>query len=317
MSKSLRAQTSAKKVFNQRDELTVSVIIPTYNSPWLDQTLAGMRAQTYNPSLFEVLVVGQDTYNQVQEDVRVRLFSTEKPQPPAVARNWGLSRAQGDVVCFIDSDCVPQPNWLEILMARFADPAVSVVGGGIDFPQKGYWSRCDALASAYEQLSFQPAGTRRQLPSMNFSARRAVLLDFGGFDKSYPYPSGEDADLCMRLRQQDYTLHFEPQARISHLGWRRTLPAVLGHIQRYGEFSPWINPELEDVVKPPFFFKHWFSMACVAPFLAGWISLRMYLRQPQLLKLWHLLPGLYLVQLAWCRGIVQALYQRQRKQIQQ
>jgi len=271
--------------------------------------LAGIRGQTYDLALVEVLVVGQDTYNQVEEDELVHLLSTPTPQPPAVARNWGLSRARGEVVCFIDADCVPDPNWLEILLARYADPAVAVVGGGIQFPRKGYWERCDALASAYEQLSFQSAGTRRQLPSMNFSARREVLLNFGGFDENFPYPSGEDADLCMRLRQQHHTLYFEPRALIHHLGWRNTITTVWSHIRRYGEFSPWINPKLADIVQPPIFFRHWLSMACISPFLAGWISLRMYTRKPQLFRMWYLLPGLYLVQLAWCSGVVQKLYQ--------
>lgn len=292
--------------------LTVSVIIPTLNSPWIGQTLAGIRNQTYDLALVEVLVVGQDTHNQVQEDRLVRLYSTPAPQPPAVARNLGLSKAQGEVVCFIDADCVPHKNWLERLVARYADPGIVVVGGGIEFPQTGYWARCDALASAYEQLSFHPTGTRRQLPSMNFSARRTVLLEFGGFDESYPYPSGEDADLCMRLRRQRYELHFEPQALIYHLGWRRNITSTCVHIRRYGEFSPWINPELKDIVNPPFFFQHWLGMLCVSPFLAGWISLRMYLRTPQLFQMWYLLPGLYLLQLAWCSGVVKKLYQGHR-----
>jgi glycosyltransferase involved in cell wall biosynthesis len=292
------------------NQLTISVVIPTLNSPWLDQTLAGLRRQTYNLDLVEVLVVGQDGCHPVAEDSMVRMIYTPQPQPPAVARNLGLEAATGDIVCFTDDDCVPDPTWLEMLANRYADSTVTVIGGSIDFPQHGYWIRCDALASAYEQLHFQPAGIRRQLPSMNFSARREVLLALGGFNTNYPFPSGEDAELCMRLRQRQHLLHFEPRAIVYHLGWRQTLVTVWTHIRRYGKFSAWINPELTDIVKPPFFFRHWLTMLAVSPLLAVWLSMRMYVRRPSLLTAWFLLPGLYLAQLAWCSGVIYSLRQR-------
>lgn len=293
--------------------LTVSVVIPTLNSPWLPQTIAGLRQQTYDLSLVEVLVVGREDAGRIETDALIKFIETDGPRPPAISRNIGLFAATGDIVCFIDDDCLPDPTWLEKLMAMYTSPHVEVVGGGMQFPTaaEGYWLRCDALASMYEYLEFRPAGLRKQLPSMNLSARRALLVNLGGFDEDYPFASGEDAELCMRLRREGHNLYFEPGAIVYHLGWRKTAKTVWGHIYRYGQFSPWITPSLSDVVSPPFFFRHWLLFLLVTPALMLWISARMFLRSPHLLRSWTLFPGLCIAQLAWCLGVIYQLRQRE------
>ena len=40
------------------------------------------------------------------------------------ARNIGLEMAGGDIVAFCDDDAVPDPVWLDLLTAPFADPQV-------------------------------------------------------------------------------------------------------------------------------------------------------------------------------------------------
>lgn len=290
--------------------LRLSVIIPTLNSPLLARTLEGLHQQNYDPTLIEVIVVGLDKDESVKHYPSFLFIDTLQARAPAISRNIGLRMATGDVVCFIDDDCVPKPDWLTNLAQAYADAAVMVVGGGIDFPNHGYWAQSDALAAAFEQLSFRPKGVRRQLPSMNFSARRHVLMAYSGFDETFAFASGEDAELCMRLRRNGHLLHFEPGASIEHLGWRGTVRTMVRHIYRYGIYSPWINPRLSDIVQPPVFMRHWLLMLLATVPLAGWITVRMYLRESQLWRHLHLIPGLFLAQLAWGAGVVRGLYAR-------
>ena len=44
---------------------------------------------------------------------------------PGAARNTGLLSVATDLVAFLDSDCVPEPGWIERLAAHLADPAVA------------------------------------------------------------------------------------------------------------------------------------------------------------------------------------------------
>ncbi|MCB0155829.1 MAG: glycosyltransferase [Anaerolineae bacterium] len=288
----------------------VSVVIPTLNAPTLAETLAALRGQRYDLSRVEVLVVGVAAPDVVQADGLVRYIDTGGPVSAARARNVGLAEARGEIICFTDDDCRPAPDWLEKLLAAYQTGDRGVVGGGMSLPRRGYWAQCDAMTSAYEQLNFQPAGPRRQLPSLNFSMRRALLAQFNGFSESFPKAAGEDSHLSARLRQAGHTLWFTPEAVVDHLGWRKSGPAVLGHAHLFGQHSVWIQPDMERFVKPPFFFRHWLLMLLITPLLAGWITGRMYLRQRRMCRYWVLLPGIYLAQVAWGLGVTRTLWRR-------
>jgi hypothetical protein len=52
--------------------------------------------------------------------------------------------------------------------------------------------------------------------SYNFGARRAALQAVGGFDETYPAPSGEDNDLSYRLRDRGFAIRFVRDALVDH-----------------------------------------------------------------------------------------------------
>src|SRR4030042_2415859 len=89
----------------------VSIIIPNLHSPIVGQTLQSLEAQDY-AGPFEIIVVGQDKYGQVSEGGRVRAIVTPQSISPAAARNLGILSAQGEILVFIDSDCVASRDWL-------------------------------------------------------------------------------------------------------------------------------------------------------------------------------------------------------------
>src|SRR5688500_12914512 len=45
------------------------------------------------------------------------------------AKNRGFDAASGDIAIFADSDCRLERDWLEQMLAPFADPKVSIVAG--------------------------------------------------------------------------------------------------------------------------------------------------------------------------------------------
>ena len=87
----------------------VSIITPTYNrADFIEQAVNSVLAQTYTN--FELLIVDDGSTDNTRDllepaltDSRVRYFRQEN-QGQSVARNWALSEAKGDFVCFLDSD---------------------------------------------------------------------------------------------------------------------------------------------------------------------------------------------------------------------
>ena len=58
---------------------------------------------------------------------RARLVVREHCGGPAVARNDALPEVRTDLIAFLDSDCVPHPNWLAELVGLFGDPEIGAV----------------------------------------------------------------------------------------------------------------------------------------------------------------------------------------------
>src|SRR5690348_833883 len=90
----------------------VSVVVPTRDRPQLlRRCLAALEAQTLP---VEVVVV---------EDSEGR--------GPAWARNEGVRRASGEVVCFTDDDCAPVPGWAEALAGPILAGEVEATSGPV------------------------------------------------------------------------------------------------------------------------------------------------------------------------------------------
>lgn len=108
----------------------VSVIIPYYENPaGLAQVLAGIAAQTY-PGEVEVIVADDGSATPPEVPAHVRVVRQEDLGfRAAAARNLGAAHASGEVLAFLDGDTIPEPGYLEAVVARLvAEPEVLVVG---------------------------------------------------------------------------------------------------------------------------------------------------------------------------------------------
>jgi hypothetical protein len=87
---------------------TISVIIPTYNrAHMLPKTIASLLSQPRLPD--EILVIDDGSTDNTHEIMQqfsapVRYLPQAKNGGESVARNIGLDHAQGDMICFLDSD---------------------------------------------------------------------------------------------------------------------------------------------------------------------------------------------------------------------
>jgi cellulose synthase/poly-beta-1,6-N-acetylglucosamine synthase-like glycosyltransferase len=281
----------------------VSIIIPSLNSPTIAATLAALRAQACPPGVtWAIFGVGRDESGQVQPFEGLTWLDTGVARPPAAARNLGAAAADGDILCFMDADCVAAPDWLARLTGAFAEPAVAVVGGGVRFDTDNYWTLADNIATFYPYLASAPAGTRAQLPSLNLALRRSVWEHVGPFDERYPFPAGEDSDWCTRARQAHYTLHFRPEIVVWHRPQRASAAALWQHAVRFGASSIKVDPRHAAALGRPWPLRHWALVLLMAPLLAGAVTARAFLGNRALWAHWPTVPAVYLAKLGWCWG---------------
>lgn len=195
----------------------VSVVVPTRDRPeLLRRCLAALEQQTVP---VEVVVV---------EDSEGR--------GPAWARNEGVRRAGGEVVCFTDDDCAPAPGWAGVLTAPIFAGRVEVTSGPVSMAA-GATAADKAWEAIVHYLQVRAAIPGTASPGFavtaNLAARRS-LLDRLPFDESFPAAAGEDRDWGERAMREGVVLRFVPAAPVTHQSGM-SVRAFLGQQYRYGQ----------------------------------------------------------------------------------
>jgi cellulose synthase/poly-beta-1,6-N-acetylglucosamine synthase-like glycosyltransferase len=280
----------------------VSVVIPNLHSPLIGETLNSLRKQKLNLAQVEVIVVGMDKYGIVHSDDLIKFVETPQPLCAAAARNLGVARATGEIIVFLDADCVVADDWLREILANFADPSVHVLVGGVEFPTDEYWTLCDNIATFYDFHTSAPSGTRYFAPTLNFALRREVLEVVGGFDESFPGAAGEDVDLSFRIRLAGYEIHFRPNVIISHHPVRNSFSKVLKRSFVFGKNMLKVYWRYRDSFKLTLFHSDPWLLLLFAPILALAVTIKVFLRAPFLLRYWYTAPMIWLAKIAWRLG---------------
>ena len=196
-----------------------SVVIPAYNAEkTLSSCLEALVDQSTPKPDYEVIVVDDgstDDTSEIAKKFNVKyIFQTN--QGPATARNKGALEAQGDIILFTDSDCIPDHNWIREIASPFSDPDVVGVKGT-------YKTNQTELAARFAQAEFEDRyDLLQKSPSIDmidtYSAafRKDVFLNMGGFDESFPVANNEDTDLSYRLATAGHKLVFNRGAFVYH-----------------------------------------------------------------------------------------------------
>lgn len=204
----------------------ISVIVPARNeAPGITACLCALTVQDIGEE-FEILVVdngSDDATAQLAAAFPVTVIS-EPRTGRAVARNTGIQSASGDILAFIDADCIPRPSWLRELLAGSDDAEYACFVGEI-VPLKG-----SGTVSRYvhERGLICQLRLLSQAPPVaatgNIAYRRDVFNTIGMFDETFEF--GEDGDLFWRMvRSRRFRYRYNAGAIVAHK-----------HPERVGEF---------------------------------------------------------------------------------
>lgn len=291
---------------NAIDEFSCSVVIPNLHSPIIDQTIQSLKNQQTDEN-YEIIVVGMDKHKIIPID-EVTFIKTPHPTPPAKARNIGASIAKGDYILFIDADCIAEANWIQehINIHKNQENPV-LVGGGVSFPDSPYLTLTDNVSTFHEYMMHNPKSERLLLPSLNLSVPKSIWNKLGGFDENFPFASGEDSDFVIRAHCQGYKLIFSPSARVEHLPKRNSLPNIINHAYRFGEFSVKGNKKYWDIISIPWPMKNWALAFVFSPLISIWLILKILFVEKLPIKYWQTIPFIFIYKICWVLGYVKQL----------
>jgi mycofactocin glycosyltransferase len=261
---------------------TVSVVIPVKDrAEELQRCLASIDRIDYPQELLQLIVV-DDGSRDLSASVARQAGALVVPsggtgRGPAAARNVGARAATGEILAFIDSDCIASAGWLAELLPAFSDARTVAVGGLVDgMCTASAVDRYEAVMSSLSLGARERSGNAGDdtfyLPSCNLLVRRTAFLGVGGFADSMHV--GEDVDLTWRLRDAGWTIAYLPVGRIYH-EHRSSLRSFMSRRFDYGTSEgllQLLHPQRRKRMVIPPLLALLLTLSLLAPF-TGWWSL--------------------------------------------
>ena len=191
-----------------------SIVMVVRNDRGISNSLQALEPVVKQRPNCEVIVVDASTHTPLR-DIAERFSwvhwvpfenKTGKRFTITEQRNLGIKAARGDVIIFLDANCVPVPDWLDVFERALTTEGHDVATGPITsigenkLHDAGYHFKDNQVVS--------------ECGAANLAIRKKVLEELGGFDETMSY--GEDVDLTWRARTLGYQIIFKKDAAIAH-----------------------------------------------------------------------------------------------------
>lgn len=216
----------------ERPEIAVVLVTHDTREPLLD-ALASVRGA-------EVIVVDTASADGTAEAVRRAFPEVKLLEGPndgyGAAANRGIAACSAPFVLLLNGDVVVRPGALRALADHLAaHPRAGLAGPRLESPDGTLQRSCFAFLGtarlAVEKTAlgrwlgrwsvhYGPDDRPRQAPWVLGAAlalRREAFDAVGGFDPAF-FLYGEEVDLCYRLWQAGWEVHYAPAATVAHLG---------------------------------------------------------------------------------------------------
>lgn len=190
----------------------ISIIIIVKNDLGIANTLASLAIQE-KPVPTEILVIDASNPNVLKDIKEVYpeiiwyqftpKISTKSSIPEQ--RNYGVEKAMGDVIVFIDANCVPVNGWLKKLTASILSGEEDIASGSV--VSINLSNRVVSTGSkTHNYLTCSGTG--------NLAFRKSVWQKVNGFDENFSF--GSDVDFTWRCIDSGYRIRLIEDARVSH-----------------------------------------------------------------------------------------------------
>lgn len=120
-------------------------------------------------------------------------------------RNFGISKARGEAIAFIDGDAIANPFWLREIRESLRGMTI-VAGHTIPIGYRPF--------EDLERVELIVSGSDVTFPSTNLAYPRSILAEVGGFDEWFL--TAEDIDLNLRAVLAGHRIVHRPTAIVYH-----------------------------------------------------------------------------------------------------
>jgi len=243
----------------------VSVLVLTQNRPLiLKRCLISLINQNVLPD--QIVVVDNGSGEKTEKSIlkfkrKIKIdYSQEKIKGEAFARNRALKLAEGDILVFIDDDCVADKNWLENIINFFQknQKADGIVGRVENLLRKNiytnvyqcyYWRWLMENFKDFNQV--QPLTLENTFfDTKNLALKRAIVKNFS-FDPDVLFHGVNVDNVAGKTLIKKGNFYYHPQMIIYHHNWDSFKNLIIKNFYQ-GVADEWIcrKQKIENRDKP-------------------------------------------------------------------
>ncbi len=219
--------------------MTVSVCTLAYGrEEHLRNLVRGLQRSSTPPRELIVAVMQDQAYILPTTNFPVRqIMMGARDIPLARARNVAAEKASGDLLIFLDVDCIPHPDLIEdyanaaagqngVFMGEVGYLPKGAVGGKLNFRS------FEAISVKHSERAGppeSPLGACRDYRcfwSLNFALRKSDFQAIGGFDEAYVGYGGEDTDFGRMIAKAELPIWWVRGAKCYHQYHPHHMPPV-------------------------------------------------------------------------------------------
>lgn len=198
----------------------VSIVMPALNAgKHLVKVLEAFDKLDYPKEKIEIIFVDNGSKDDTVSIAEKRgTIVLEEPNAKiGQLRNLGVVRSTGNILAFLDSDCIVDPQWLKNAIPHLMRKNVGAAGCHTRIPKHGTWVEktldFHANKEGVKEVEY--------LPTANLIMKGEVFEKVGGFNPDLE--TGEDSDLCHKIRGLNLKLISDTKIYVIHLGYPKTL----------------------------------------------------------------------------------------------
>jgi glycosyltransferase involved in cell wall biosynthesis len=203
----------------------ISIIMPAFNEEkYIEKSLIAVCELDYPRESFEIIVVdngSKDSTVEIAKKYADKVLVIRDVRVGAV-RNFGVKNSKGNIIAFLDSDCIPKQNWLSDSLNYMEKNKCDVVGGIYLLRDDPTW-----IESAWLVNPVPTDKLTSVLVGGAIIAKKGAFIAAGMFNEKVN--AGEDYALARALVEKGFVVHLAAVSAVVHLGYPST---VLSFIRR-------------------------------------------------------------------------------------
>ena len=194
-----------------------SVIIPSYGSHHtILKCIQALNNQSFKD--FEVICVdsSKDEFvkNIIENNSEFTVIHYRNRISAETARNIAVNKSIGEILLFLDPDCIPALTWLTELDQAFKNGS-KAVSGPVTCSSSVFINMAAHLAKFWLWLPDKAKKVVNVAPTANFAVSRDYYFEAGGINGNYT--TSADTLLCYNLKDLGVTIDFVNEATVEHI----------------------------------------------------------------------------------------------------